>query len=773
MKKLILSYILFFIIFSLSAVNLSIWVGPDQNYWEASWNLKIMETGNWYYANNQTFNEAWSGYTRTYTLTPGSFRLYYWDSGGDGGLAGDIWSYGWNVSSWDHDESTGSSGYFSFIIPYLEVEEPNGNDELVIGESFEIEWDSNFLEGSDYEDDININLIKDDDFYLSIAVSYNNDGDYDWIIPNVISPDDDYQIEIVSETYDDIIDWSNYCFTIISSDYIEVTIPNGGQNWQAGSTQTISWEDNISENVTIQLIKNELWDSEIMNSTQSNGSYVWEIPIDLQPDNDYKVEIQSISNSSVEDWSDYCFTITAPTLPNFIYRNGNEFMLNGEIFNFVGTNCYYLMDIQARDSYHQSKVDEVLDLAENTGINVIRSWGFNDDPSDQSVLQISPGVYNANTWAALDSIIFKANQSNIKLILPLVNYNDDYGGMKQYIEWFNDINNPNYSLESGYQEYFYSDPIIKDWFKSYLDSVITRVNHITNIQYKDDPTIMAWELANEPRDEPQGNINLLTDWIVEMTQHIKSIDSNHIVGIGSESNYWGNTSIDYFISINDIEIVDFITLHLYVDSDHLGLNSIQEVEEFVSERINTSHSDLNKPIILEEFGFDRNFIDSYGYDRRDYYQAIYNQINLDSGNGSNFWVLFPDDFEDWDDGKGVYSYDTDLLDIISSSGNVSIDENNVILQSNISNFQNYPNPFNPTTTIEFSIHYDLKVKLQIFNIKGQLLKTLCDDEFTKGTYSIIWYGEDDFDNSVSSGIYLFKLKLNGKTEAMKKCLLLK
>jgi hypothetical protein len=86
---------------------------------------------------------------------------------------------------------------------------------------------------------------------------------------------------------------------------------------------------------------------------------------------------------------------------------------------------------------------------------------------------------------------------------------------------------------------------------------------------------------------------------------------------------------------------------------------------------------------------------------------------------------------------------------------------------------NFPNPFNPTTTIEFSIQNDSQIELVIFNTKGQKVKTLADRQFTPGPHSIIWNGEDESGKPVSSGIYFYKLQVNGKMEAMKKCLLLK
>ena len=98
---------------------------------------------------------------------------------------------------------------------------------------------------------------------------------------------------------------------------------------------------------------------------------------------------------------------------------------------------------------------------------------------------------------------------------------------------------------------------------------------------------------------------------------------------------------------------------------------------------------------------------------------------------------------------------------------------NAIVESLILNLSNYPNPFNPTTTISFSIPEESNVKLSIYNIKGQKIKSLLNDQITSGEHSIVWNGEDDSGKKVSSGVYLYKLNVNGKTEAVRKCLLLK
>jgi len=95
------------------------------------------------------------------------------------------------------------------------------------------------------------------------------------------------------------------------------------------------------------------------------------------------------------------------------------------------------------------------------------------------------------------------------------------------------------------------------------------------------------------------------------------------------------------------------------------------------------------------------------------------------------------------------------------------------ISNRISLYNNYPNPFNPETSISFSIPEESKVELSVFNIKGQKVKTLTNEKFYPGNHSVIWSGVDDSAEPVTSGVYFYKLDVNGKTQAVKKCLMLK
>jgi len=85
---------------------------------------------------------------------------------------------------------------------------------------------------------------------------------------------------------------------------------------------------------------------------------------------------------------------------------------------------------------------------------------------------------------------------------------------------------------------------------------------------------------------------------------------------------------------------------------------------------------------------------------------------------------------------------------------------------------NFPNPFNPETSISFNLKKDSKVSLKIFNIKGQLIRTLINEQLSASPYSVVWNGKNDNGNHVSTGVYLYRLQADTKL-SVKKCILLK
>lgn len=86
--------------------------------------------------------------------------------------------------------------------------------------------------------------------------------------------------------------------------------------------------------------------------------------------------------------------------------------------------------------------------------------------------------------------------------------------------------------------------------------------------------------------------------------------------------------------------------------------------------------------------------------------------------------------------------------------------------------RNYPNPFNPETTISFELAQESRTLIEIYNVKGQRVRKLLDDTLEGGAHAIIWDGNNDSHRQVGSGVYLYRVSVDG-TEEFSKMIMLK
>jgi mannan endo-1,4-beta-mannosidase len=342
----------------------------------------------------------------------------------------------------------------------------------------------------------------------------------------------------------------------------------------------------------------------------------------------------------------------------------------------VGSNNYYL-------AYKpRPMVDDVLESAKALNFRVMRMWGFidigsldgsvksvddrwEDGKKDGAYFQYWDGklgrpVYNEGDdgLRRVDYAIAKAGELGLKITYVFTNNWNDFGGIAQYVRWFG---------RTKHHE-FYTDPAIKQAYKNWVAHIINRRNSVNGKLYRDDPTIFAWELANEPRckgtgtGSPGWTLDTIPNWAAEMSKYIKSLDPNHLVAVGDEGflngggEHWAYAAKDGVDheAITSVENVDFGTFHMYPQDWSATLDW---GARWIIDHLRVARR-LGKPTVLEEYGIkvgrdERGRIEK-GLEERLKYYEIWNHTTLqEGGSGAMAWILSGIDaaggaYEDYD-----------------------------------------------------------------------------------------------------------------------------
>jgi len=483
---------------------------------------------------------------------------------------------------------------------------------------------------------------------------------------------------------------------------------------------------------------------------------------------------------------------------SFIQKSDSGLVVDGKLFYPSGVNCYYLQNLAAYSD--TNRVKEVLKDAKRLGANTIHVWGFFDssDSTNPAVIQYAPGKFNENGLCALDFVIAKARECSVRLIIPLVNNWDDYGGMNQYVMWYagkmsqrmekiddekfqqdvSGVGNRKYrkwiSNKLGHDD-FYTKTLIKSWYKDYIFKVLMRINTYTNVRYRDDPTIMLWELANEPRSSDNSGL-IVNNWLEEMSAFVKSVDNNHLLGTGEEgfdvssnlpinvSDYpaWmfnGSSGTSYYQNTS-LQNIDVASVHLYPEAWNLDYS---KSTKWISDHLLLSKNKF-KPLILGEVGVQKNKIL--------FYSVLFYQLLRNSTSGILLWQLsyegspYVDPYSfNWSTDSAFcnslkrYSILFQNKDSSMLSGDDICTTENLVLQ-------NYPNPFSSLTVITYRVESPMYVLLEMYNVLGQKVRTLEEGIRRSGDHLLMLDG-----NALPSGVYLVLLRYNGSFSRIKTVLL--
>ena len=326
---------------------------------------------------------------------------------------------------------------------------------------------------------------------------------------------------------------------------------------------------------------------------------------------------------------------------------GEDFLASGEPTIPHGINSYPLLqhvgngDIEA--------IDDILSQAVSLGRPIVRTNAFMDGGQNPARLRDDDGSIRPEGLEALDTIVARARAAGVSLILILANNWSDYGSAPAVVEMVA----PGEGLP---KDAFWSEPRALQAQRDYVQTLVARQNTVTGLDYRTDPTVLGWELANEARCEDPGwcDGDTLPDWAREMTSAIREAGASQPV-------FWGGAGHagEHGEDLEAIGLrggVDVLTVHLYLEHTHGYLKllpedvriegAVQAGARILEDRIDTARA-LGMPLVVEELGWKPSSKSDPDAERAEIYEGWLSVAHFE-GIATAPWMIGERGREDYD-----------------------------------------------------------------------------------------------------------------------------
>jgi mannan endo-1,4-beta-mannosidase len=361
---------------------------------------------------------------------------------------------------------------------------------------------------------------------------------------------------------------------------------------------------------------------------------------------------------------------------DFVAVKHGRFERHGQPYFYVGANMWfgcYLGD--AKLSGGRARLVRELDRLQRLGVTNVRLLaGSETSPLVGAIargITRGPRDWDEELLGGLDFCLAEMAKRNLCAVLFLSNYWQWSGGFAQYVrsvtgEAIPDPDLPkiaagDWSAFMKFSARLYRTPAANELYLAYATHLLQRRNSINGRRYSEDPTIMTWELANEPRpgtdnEETMKDVPAFCQWVEATARFIRKRAPQQLVCTGSEGVFGNLKKPEVFVAAHKTEAIDYVTVHMWL-KNWGWLKDPQLSEEFEQATVkardhlemhNALATDtLHKPLVLEEFGMPR---DHESYDpaapttaRDEYYRRMF-QLVADSCKAgralqaANFWA---------------------------------------------------------------------------------------------------------------------------------------
>jgi mannan endo-1,4-beta-mannosidase len=307
------------------------------------------------------------------------------------------------------------------------------------------------------------------------------------------------------------------------------------------------------------------------------------------------------------------------------------FRLDGRPWPLAGCNIWYGAYLGSQLAPGgRDRLKRELDRVAELGLTNVRVLGASEaSPLKHSVspaFHIPGRAYDQGLLQGLDFLLAEMGRRGLRAVIYLTNFWEWSGGMMAYLYWtdggrYLDMNDPAHPWPQfpDFSARFYSHAPAVALYERHVRAIVGRTNSITGRRYADDPAIMAWQLANEPRPggsdgAARANMASFTGWIGRTTSLIKQIDPNHLVSTGSEGLKGCVEQADCVLAAHAPAQIDYLTAHIWPqnwswadpkDLEGTFAETQAKTGDYIARHVDFARR-LGKPLVIEEFGFPRD-----------------------------------------------------------------------------------------------------------------------------------------------------------------------
>jgi len=326
---------------------------------------------------------------------------------------------------------------------------------------------------------------------------------------------------------------------------------------------------------------------------------------------------------------------------DFVSVEGTHFSRRGERVNLFGANVAVM-----HGPRHRAALEATLDAVRADGLSTVRLWAFGEQPRDAPAwardyaFRIGEGRegWVEESFVHLDRALVLARERGLGVIVVLTNRWSDYGGVAQHMEWSGLplFRQEDRSLSPLSLPLFFRDGVTPTTYDQHVERVVTRTNSLNQIPYRDDPTILAWELINESDIPTPRHRSALVDWTRTSARRIRALDPNHMISAG-HIGYMDTSQRATWIAVNSLPEISYADAHAY-PTRYGDVSTFASLDRFVDDHLQLAHHVLHKPFIWGEFAFNTQARRHRGRASLAWFDRFLERSLFDDADGALVWI---------------------------------------------------------------------------------------------------------------------------------------